>query len=209
MPTNSSDGAINSRQTPQLHILNKTPPLFQGYAPRCLLAQTVIKQWRRFVMKTKRCSRCKKIKPVEEFRWRSDREQYDAYCRPCNKEYLRKYWQENKSRLKEYHKEKRQTEEHKVKNKVYQRRYYQSEKGIESSAKARAKARANGKWQARVELRKAWLRGDIKRPSACKQCERKCIPEGHHYLGYRKEHWLDVQWLCIRCHRALHRKGVK
>lgn len=28
--------------------------------------------------------------------------------------------------------------------------------------------------------------------------------EAHHFLGYALEHWLDIQWVCLRCHRVLH-----
>ena len=26
------------------------------------------------------------------------------------------------------------------------------------------------------------------------------VLEAHHYQGYDEAHWLDVQWLCVRCH---------
>ena len=25
--------------------------------------------------------------------------------------------------------------------------------------------------------------------------------EAHHFLGYEPEHWLDIRWLCRKCHR--------
>lgn len=28
--------------------------------------------------------------------------------------------------------------------------------------------------------------------------------EGHHYLGYNRDHWLHVQWLCSKHHHAIH-----
>ena len=47
------------------------------------------------------------------------------------------------------------------------------------------------------------------KPNSCSQCgladsgiERSMI-EAHHYLGYEPEHWMDVQWLCTRCHKIV------
>jgi len=51
--------------------------------------------------------------------------------------------------------------------------------------------------------------GTLVRPSVCSLCG--AIPgvdfsgrpkiEAHHFLGYAPEHWLDVQWLCVSCHK--------
>jgi hypothetical protein len=29
--------------------------------------------------------------------------------------------------------------------------------------------------------------------------------ESHHYLGYNKEHWLDIKWYCHKCHGQIHK----
>ena len=39
-----------------------------------------------------------------------------------------------------------------------------------------------------------------KHPCSCGKTE----VEGHHW-SYEEEHWLDVEWLCIKCHRKLHK----
>ena len=33
--------------------------------------------------------------------------------------------------------------------------------------------------------------------------------EAHHHKGYAPEHWLDVEWLCKKCHAAAHLAGPK
>src|SRR5208282_1793867 len=47
--------------------------------------------------------------------------------------------------------------------------------------------------------------GRMKIPEACERCG---VPqfdlEGHHYLGYAPEHYLDVRWLCPKCHSIEH-----
>ena len=30
--------------------------------------------------------------------------------------------------------------------------------------------------------------------------------EAHHYLGYEKENWLKVKWLCVVCHKEEDKK---
>lgn len=41
----------------------------------------------------------------------------------------------------------------------------------------------------------------VKQP--CIQCGNPKV-EAHHHLGYEQEHWLDIQWLCKKCHTAVH-----
>lgn len=44
--------------------------------------------------------------------------------------------------------------------------------------------------------------GKIKKPDKCQKCGATGDLEAHHHKGYDKEHQLDVQWLCIPCHKA-------
>jgi hypothetical protein len=37
----------------------------------------------------------------------------------------------------------------------------------------------------------------------CVKCNERQAQEYHHYLGYGREHWLDVEAVCILCHRNL------
>lgn len=41
----------------------------------------------------------------------------------------------------------------------------------------------------------------LHRPSMCFNCGTVGKVEAHHHRGYAKEFWLDVLWLCVRCHR--------
>ena len=45
--------------------------------------------------------------------------------------------------------------------------------------------------------------GKLIKPNTCSKCGEsfpKRLIEGHHHLGYSKENWLDVMWLCPKCH---------
>lgn len=45
--------------------------------------------------------------------------------------------------------------------------------------------------------------GHIKRAAQCESCQKKCTTDGHHH-SYQQEYWLDVQWLCRKCHSKIH-----
>jgi hypothetical protein len=47
----------------------------------------------------RRCGRCHRRKPIEDFAWRRKaREQRDNYCRPCRAEYKREHYLANRRR---------------------------------------------------------------------------------------------------------------
>lgn len=50
--------------------------------------------------------------------------------------------------------------------------------------------------------------GKLIKPNTCESCG-EAHPldkiDAHHYLGYEHEHWLDVEWLCKKCHQFQHR----
>jgi hypothetical protein len=68
--------------------------------------------------------------------------------------------------------------------------------------------------QAHTAVYRALRRGDIVRPDVCSRCEKspglsptgRSLLHAHHYLGYAREHWLDVQFLCPYCHGNERRK---
>lgn len=51
--------------------------------------------------------------------------------------------------------------------------------------------------------------GTLARPEACELCGSAGEIEAHHHLGYAQEHWLHVQWLCVKCHAKQHRTGFQ
>ena len=50
------------------------------------------------------------------------------------------------------------------------------------------------------------------RATHCQQCgimdwgDKRSMIEAHHYKGYEPNHWLDVQWLCVPCHKEADRR---
>ncbi|MDB4378204.1 HNH endonuclease [bacterium] len=71
-------------------------------------------------METKKCTKCKKIKNVEEFYWRKTRNNFSPKCKICWIEDSKKYNKKHKSERKEYLKEWRKDND---KLRKYQREY--------------------------------------------------------------------------------------
>jgi hypothetical protein len=59
------------------------------------------------------------------------------------------------------------------------------------------------KRNAHVQLGKAISAGVIIKPDTCSVCGNTGRIEGHHWRGYSEENVLDVQWLCVPCHKKI------
>jgi hypothetical protein len=54
---------------------------------------------------------------------------------------------------------------------------------------------------------RALLSGRLTKPEVCQNCQEAPTPiEAHHYMGYARENWLNVKWLCRMCHHLLEGK---
>ena len=63
----------------------------------------------------------------------------------------------------------------------------------------------NNEKQNAERLVRVMIQQKILIPKICEICGNK-ETIGHHYLGYDREHWLDVKWLCISCHMREHER---
>jgi hypothetical protein len=122
----------------------------------------------------KQCITCRKIKSVSEFA-KGDRARYDGFNPRCNEcERVR-------------HKE----------------MYKNNPDPIKKSAKKWSQNNPE-KTRAHVAINYALRTGKIKRPDTCVLCEEVSNDiVAHHWNGYDADHYLDVQWICRRCHNAL------
>lgn len=73
------------------------------------------------------------------------------------------------------------------------------------------RARHPDHYLARMAVNRAIAKGRLTRPASCSRCgadgsrcDCKVEIHAHHHLGYAREHWLDVIWLCHRCHENEH-----
>jgi hypothetical protein len=74
----------------------------------------------------------------------------------------------------------------------YQKSHY------DSAARFRQKARQALHYAIKV--------GRLERGKFCQICFIPVEAEAHHYLGYAREHWFDVVWMCSRCHKFFDRQ---
>ncbi len=149
---------------------------------------------------TKTCIKCKRNLPVTCFsKHKREKDGLQWWCKECVNEYDKTYVEKPDAL------ETKRLYRVSAKNKARQKRYYTSEKGLLAAKNNRE--RHVQERVARSEVYKAVLRGDMIKPDSCAQCneqrdgKNKRI-EAHHYLGYEPEHWLDVIWLCTKCHRS-------
>jgi len=60
-------------------------------------------------------------------------------------------------------------------------------------------------------VHRAIRKGTLVRPVICEDCGEefpllgKTKLTAHHYLGYEEIHYLDIQWLCRKCHNRADR----
>lgn len=148
----------------------------------------------------KKCSRCKKEKPIKGFyRNRSTKDGRDSYCMKCKRDYMlnnkrpvtpemrHKYYLENKERILAQHKEYRETDK---------------ERKFAAAAAKRHSRKYPDKIKARSISFVAITNGKLKRPETCSKCPSNKEIQAHH-PDYRKP--LDVIWLCRICHMEHHR----
>ena len=86
-------------------------------------------------------------------------------------------------------------EEHRISHQTSNRNYYRN--NIEEM-----RLRVN----ACTTVSNAIKRGLLVKPTNCSQCNESKRIQAHHYLGYAKEHRLDIIWLCEMCHRKTHNR---
>lgn len=90
-----------------------------------------------------------------------------------------------------------------------QARYAQSEHGksAEAAYQAWVKASQPIRVKARAAVATALRKGIIQRPEACDRCSAVGPVDAHHHCGWEPEQWLNVTWLCRRCHKAAHMRA--
>jgi hypothetical protein len=133
----------------------------------------------------KKCNACGKRKPKSEYyHWHGTCKECDRVASMYNN--IRHYMERRR-----YFRDRRQTP---------------AGKATQIMARKLAHIRTPEKDLARSRLRYAVKTGKISKPEICEQ--RDCLNskiEGHHYLGYDKEHWFDVMWLCRKHHLDAHK----
>ncbi len=137
----------------------------------------------------KHCLKCKVGKASSRFsKCRQRKDGLQDQCKECRQEYQQKY---------------RQTERGKE---VFQK-YGKTTKGREALQRHEQKQHQvyPERLKAHRTLNNAIRDGKLTRPSVCESCFEEELIDGHH-KDYSKP--LDVEWLCKKCHKQLHREEV-
>lgn len=147
------------------------------------------------------CTKCKKEKPIEEFS-KQQRGLYGrkAYCRQCSSQLWKEHYWKNHDKIIE--KSRIYSKENIDRKRDYWNKWYL--KNRDAVIKSRRTLENNARHRASENVRLHVKNGDIKK-SPCEVCG-DINSNAHHYLGYDKEHYLDIKWLCTKHHNGVHRK---
>ena len=145
---------------------------------------------------TKLCGLCGEVKRLEDefYRRRGAKNGRRSNCKACMNRYG-EAWREA----------------HPEKISVYNATSYAMNKDGIAAYKAAYRATYPRRHKARKAVSHALAAGRLTR-QPCNRCglDPKIINgrnriQGHHHHGYAEAQWLDVEWLCTRCHGAVHR----
>lgn len=115
------------------------------------------------------------------------------------KEYNRRYYLENKDRIKENVEKWQSGNWEKVKD--YKREWRKKNPKKVCEIQKRWSENNPEKMRSKYKYRTAVKNGTLVRPVVCSECEEEARIEGHHE-DYDKP--LDVIWVCNKCHNKLH-----
>lgn len=137
----------------------------------------------------KRCHKCGKEKPLEDFARRSAaKDGHQGQCKECVRSYCREWGQRNREKVS-----------------ANKRRWYEENKATQARHRAEYKARHPEKVAARAAINNAIYAGRLVKPSTCSECGRSFpsrLLHAHHE-DYCKP--FAVEWLCRDCHWSQHR----
>ena len=136
------------------------------------------------MLSEKRCALCGELKPVTAFhRKLAAKSGWHPRCKQCRSEH-----HEPQDQIKQQATRRRWMERHPDRMQAARLRWL-----VANPAAARA----------HYTLTNAVRDGRIIRPATCQECGTPCVPDGHH-ADYEKP--LDIEWLCLSCHRKRDRR---
>lgn len=150
------------------------------------------------------CNRCGVEGTIEDYYVSNMRT-----CKACIKARVRKHRDDNLVRIQEYdrsrpnHAERNEDNKKRWKGKLQTNSPEWREKERLRCSNYRGKFPEKSK--AQTALGNAVRDSRIIKPCQCSRCPETEDIQGHHW-SYLEDHWLDVEWLCVRCHNDEHNK---
>lgn len=154
------------------------------------------------------CFKCGAEKPLTEFYKHSG--MADGHlnkCKDCTKSDVSKNREENLEYYKEYDRNRPNHEERlAVRNEKLREKYSEDAAFRERRTQTLAETRQKhpGHYAARCAVNNAIRDGLLIKPSTCEHCGGEFVVISGHHWSYEPENWLDVIWLCSRCHGREH-----
>lgn len=139
--------------------------------------------------RTRRCTRCSKRRPIDDFFLDHRTGSPRSWCKACTYAYSRRYRRRNLDRVR-----------------ARDRRYYRKHKAAQAARQKRPDVRA--KRAVRQAVYWAVRTGILHRPDRCEHCGRRPPPHRlhAHHADYSRP--LDVTWLCSLCHGQVHTQST-
>ena len=163
----------------------------------------------------KHCPRCDQTKPITDF-WRKKKgsKERQVYCKACDNSSSIESRKKNIIDRREKERivgrtrpKKPRTPEQKERDRERKREEYREHPERSQAVQAVRLGVRRSEKLLRGELTLTERTGPIIfKPDSCKLCNTPHEPSGlqpHHHLGYAREHWLDVIWVCTECHILL------
>lgn len=165
------------------------------------------------------CSKCASQRPLSEFKLQEGH--FHSWCNDCCREYRhqqhyknqeteieqsREYRKQNKQRLLEADRKRREDEEFRgIRNETAQEWREKNREHI-AAYDAQYYVENQNKIRARTAVAVAILQGKLPpaRLVVCERCRQVQAAQYHHRNGYDTEYWLDVEALCMMCHGKEH-----
>src|SRR5690554_1566018 len=158
----------------------------------------------------KACFKCGAEKPLSDFyKHPKMADGHVNKCKECNKRDVYENREARKDYYLVYDRNRPNREERAIKDNERRRLKYATDPEYRRKileTKALWDERNKLKRRAHCAVSNALRDGKIFKPTSCEHCgtsEKKI--QAHHW-SYAPEHWLDVIWLCTRCHGKEHRR---
>lgn len=163
----------------------------------------------------KTCAQCVSVKPLSDY-YQDKHGKYSSHCIDCNRSIGREYHYANKQKrlpqMAEYRhankeqlsaKERERRADPAYREKVAQELKQWREQNRDYIAAYNRSLPA----KARGAVNKAVRSGKLPPPDTmvCDSCDEALAAHYHHFNGYEREHWFDIEPLCTECHGREHR----
>lgn len=159
----------------------------------------------------KTCTKCVESKPLSHFyQYRTGERagKYHPRCRECQTLAARKNYADDprgteKQRLKMRAQRDANPEKHRERSRVHATSNPESKRASAAKAKVANRERT----RAHNAVYRAVRRGLLPPPDTmvCDSCDEALAAHYHHFNGYEREHWFDIEPLCTECHGREHR----